>query len=56
MIMQISGRKVEVNQQQTSPNYFDEIVKFPENIFVNDYNYSLRDSLEIRIKEIQNAI
>jgi len=56
MIMQISGSKVEVIQQQASPNYFDEIIKFPENIFVNDAGYSLQDSLEIRIKEIQNAI
>jgi nucleoside-diphosphate-sugar epimerase len=56
MIMQISGRKVEVIRQQTGPNYFDEIVKFPENIFVNDADYSFQASLALRIKEIEDAI
>ena len=56
LIMEISNRKVDIFSENTGPNYFDEIRTFPKNIFLEDKNYNLRDSLENRIKELHDAL
>ena len=56
MIMEISNKKVDILTITTGSNYFDEIERFPENIFLEDPSYNLRDSIKNRIKELEDGI
>ena len=56
IIMEISNKKVDILKVTTGSNYFDEIETFPENIFLEDPSYNLRDSIKKRIKELEDGI
>ena len=56
MIMEISNKKVDILTVTSGSNYFDEIEIFPENIFLEDHSYNLRDSIKNRIKELEDGI
>lgn len=56
IIMDISNKKVDILKVTTGSNYFDEIETFPENIFLEDPSYNLRDSIKKRIKELEDGI
>ena len=56
IIMDISNKKVDILKVTTGSNYFDEIEIFPENIFLEDPSYNLRDSIKKRIKELEDGI
>ena len=56
IIMEISNKKVDILKVTTGSNYFDEIEIFPENVFLEDPSYNLRDSIKKRIKELEDGI
>ena len=56
IIMEICNKKVDILKVTTGSNYFDEIETFPENIFLEDTSYNLRDNIKKRIKELEDGI
>lgn len=55
LIMKISKKEVRLIKANPGRDYFDDIVEFPENIFMSGSDYCLEQSLKNRIEEIKNT-
>ncbi len=55
-IMKITNKEVEIIRADIGRSFFDEIPKFPENIFSSDPEYSFENSLKNRVEEIENIL
>lgn len=55
-IMDISKKEVKLIKENEGENYFNDIKKFPKNIYFSQPNYSLDKSLRNRIIEIEETL
>ena len=55
-IMKITNKEVKIIRGDMGRSFFDEIPKFPENIFSSDSEYSFENSLKNRVEEIENIL